>query len=591
MRTRLCSRPIGSSVVLATCLAAIACATTHGGTRDSSRSRRQTAVDNPFPDEAELEQIASRPQPTREKLLGRKVAAAEAWTLHGPGATETADRTYAGSDPNAKALATVTADDAEGRRVTGGMQCFAEEIGRFVLTHGEPPAQDIQDFVAARCGTTVTHPAVTTGSEGLFPAEGLVLPRDRDGLAKLVGSLPAGAQIGVWIGRDGDRTMQAFAYGVSEVELEPLPLASGAHGWVELRGRMRWQPEVLLGHATQGTMGFGTCEPLPGAATSPPAFALRCPVSPQDELAVIELHAVPRGRLLGRTVLRVVVSPRGVVPNAYQAPALSLPVSEGDHDETAVITAINALRRSAGLSPVSAAERQTEVAERLLPHLLAAIDDPTQAELADQITLGLIAGWKVEGNVQSGRFFLETSHHGWSLERELSAQLLSPVTRSQLLDPDTTVVAYAELADETLGMRRSLVASYQLFVDRDYAPEIAAFFDLIDRQRAVRGLEPVVRVESEQDRVVLQRTAARVRDGKVDPDGALEEILEHYVEQNNRSFQALMLHPYELEGWTPELEGELVTAPSVAAAVTMSHWSPPGSAWGRQLVLVVFTVL
>jgi hypothetical protein len=78
-----------------------------------------------LPDEAEIEQIANRPRPPSEKLFGRKVAAADAWTLHGPGATETADHDYAGADPNGKALAAMSADDAEGRRVTAGMQCFA----------------------------------------------------------------------------------------------------------------------------------------------------------------------------------------------------------------------------------------------------------------------------------------------------------------------------------------------------------------------------------------------------------------------------------------------------------------------------------
>jgi len=578
------------TAILAALLVASACSPTTRGTRDPS-SRTSTALDDPFPKEEVLEQIAARPRPAPEKLFGRKVAAAEAWTLQGPGATETADHPYTGSDPNAKALATVASRDAEGRRVTAGMQCFAEELGRFVLAHGDPPAEDIEAFIAARCGTTVVEPAFTTKPEGLFPPDGLALPRDREGLADLVASLPAGAHMGVWIGREGDRTMQAFAFGVPQVELEPVPLASGAHGWVELHGRVKWEPEVLSGHATAGALGFDGCESLPGVAVSPPAFALRCPVSPQDELAVIELHAVPRGRLLGSTVLRVAVSPRGMVPNAYSAPVLPLPVSEGEHDQTAVITAINALRRSAGLGPVSAASGQTTVIESLLPHLVAAMDDPSQAELADQIALGLVAGWKVEGNVRSGRFLVQASHYGTSLERELASQLVSPFTRAQLLDPDTSAVAYAELADETLGMRRSLVASYRLFVDRDYTPEIAAFFDLVDRQRVVRGLEPLVRVEAEQDRTLLQRTAARVRDGELDPSAALEELLQHYVEQNDRSFQGVMLHPYELEGWVPQLEGDLVTAPRVAAAVAMSHWSPPGSAWGRQLVLVVFTVL
>lgn len=593
LRRLLRPRLVRATLVFAAFTATPACSTSSREARSpSSRDAAKPAgFDDPFPNESVLEEIAARPRPAPETLLGAKVAAAEAWTLHGPGATETADRDYAGPDANATALAAVAAGDGKGRRVTSGMQCFAEELGRFVLAHGNPPAKDIEAFIAARCGTTVMHPSFEVEREGLFPPEGFVLPRDRDGLGTLVGSLPAGAHMGVWIGREGEHTMQALAFGVPEVELEPLPVASGREGWVELRGRLWWEPESLVGYSTLGAWGSSHCQPLHGAAASPPSFALRCPVSPQDEQAVIELHAVPRGRLLGRTVLRVVVSPRGSVPNAYRAPTLSLPVSKGEHDQTAMVTAINALRHDAGLRPVSAAAGQTQVVDRLLPHLLAAVDDPTQAELADQITLGIIAGWRVEGSVRSGQFLLGTSHHDWSLERELAAQLFSPAARAHLLDPDTATLAYAAVADDALGMRRSLVAGYRLFVDRDYSAEITAFYDLVDRQRAVRGLAPILRVDAEKDRALLLRTAERVRKGQLEPGAAMDQLLQHYVDENSRSFQGLMLHPYTLEGWSPELEGDLVTAGQVAAAVVVSHWSPPGSAWGRQLVLVVFTVL
>jgi hypothetical protein len=466
-------RLLRSSYVLAACLCASACAGEGRDAREPSSRRSRASVDDPFPAEAELEEIAARPTPAPEKLFGAKIAAADAWTLHGPGATETADHAYAGDDPNALALATVAAGEGKGRRVTAGMQCFAEEIGRFALVHGDSPALDIADFIAARCGTTVVRPMFTVRPDGLFPPDGLSLPRDRDGLATRVASLRAGAHLGVWMGREGERTVQVVAFGVPDVELEPVPLASGRLGWVELRGRVAWDIDQLIGRVTQGALGFATCEPQPGVAVTPPELALRCPVAPQDEAAVIELFATPRGRLLGKEVLRVIVSPRGVVPNAYRAPVLSLPVSEGEHDLTAVVTAVNALRHRAGLRPVSAAAEQTVVVEGLLPHLAAATADPSQTALADQIALGLMAGWRVEGNVRSGQFFFDGSHHGWSLERELAAKLSSPVARAKLFDPDAAAVAYATIDDEARGLRRSLVASYQLFSDRDYTPEIA----------------------------------------------------------------------------------------------------------------------
>lgn len=215
---RLHTRPVRSTILLTTCLVAAACTPTSRGPRDpSSRDAQRSGVlEDPFPTEAVLEEIAARPRPALEELFGRKIASADAWTLHDPGATETADRDYAGSDPNAKAIAAAAAGDSEGRRVTAGMQCFAEEFGRFVLAHGDPPARDIEAFMAARCGTTVVRPVTLAKPEDVFPPDGLVFPRDREGLATLLGSLPPKAQLGAWIGSDGDRTMQAVAWGVPE---------------------------------------------------------------------------------------------------------------------------------------------------------------------------------------------------------------------------------------------------------------------------------------------------------------------------------------------------------------------------------------
>ncbi len=85
--------------------------------------------------------------------------------------------------------------------------------------------------------------------------------------------------------------------------------------------------------------------------------------------------------------------------------------------------------------------------------------------------------------------------------------------------------------------------------------------------------------------------AVRIREGRIDPIDALDDLLTYFVDQTGRGFQGLLLAPHELDGWEPELEGPLVTAPKVAAAVTISHFVPPGAAWGRHLVLVVFTEL
>ena len=113
----------------------------------------------------------------------------------------------------------------------------------------------------------------------------------------------------------------------------------------------------------------------------------------------------------------------------------------------------------------------------------------------------------------------------------------------------------------------------------------------VDRQRAVRGLDPVIRVDGANDRAILDDDPRRMRDEGLHPESGLDELLEHFAEQNHRSFRGLLSFPHQPNGWEPELEGEIVTAPGGAAAVTISHVAPRGAAWGRQLVLVVFTEL
>lgn len=190
-----------------------------------------------------------------------------------------------------------------------------------------------------------------------------------------------------------------------------------------------------------------------------------------------------------------------------------------------------------------------------------------------------------------GSFFSTGAPSNWSIERDLASELLSPHSRARLFDPAATAVAYASLSDPSHAMRRSIIATYSEFRDRDYTSEVTAFFDAIDRRRAARGLPPVVRVQGPEDRRTLARIAARVREGDVDPETALEELLRHFAQSTRRGVQGRLLLPYSLDGWEPEIEGDLVDGRSVAAAVTISHFQPAGTAWGRQVVFVVFTVL
>lgn len=68
-------------------------------------------------------------------------------------------------------------------------------------------------------------------------------------------------------------------------------------------------------------------------------------------------------------------------------------------------------------------------------------------------------------------------------------------------------------------------------------------------------------------------------------------MLAHFAQGTRHDFQGLLMLPHSLDGWEPRLTGELVTSPSVAVGIMISHFQPEGSAWGRTIVYVVFAVL
>ncbi len=552
---------------------------------------RAVPVPDPFPDEDTLAAIAARPAPGEAELLGEVVAPVDTWDLEGRGSLSTEWALYEGADLDARALGSALATDTTGRRVTRGMQCVAQEHGRFVLEYGDDPAADLAGFIAARCGTTVARVGVTVRrmpTEELPPA--LDVRRDGQAIAHMIEAMEPGASVGLWRGTRGAESVIAFATGAPDVEIEPVSLFAATRGQVEIRGRVAWPYDNLRGFATHDEVGYYTCTPIRGEHPVAPAFALRCPVRVHDDMAVIELHATPPGRLLGRRVLRLIVAPGGAVPDAYHAPTLRLPIASGAHDVVAVAAAINAMRRRAGLTAVSVAAGQSTVLDDLLPHFFAATDDPSAKDLADQIALGMIAGRRVEASVRWGAFFSNHTPSSWTLGRELAAELLSPQARAQIFDPDATAVAYASLSDPSHGMRRGVIATYSTFGGDDPA-QVQRVFDALDRQRGARGLQPIVRIDGRRDLEVMRQASARVGEGQLEPEDALDDLLRHFVGETRRDMRGTILYPSSLAGWEPKLDGSLVTAHEVAAAVVVGHVQPPGAAWARPLVMIVYTEL
>src|SRR5262249_9711578 len=128
-------------------------------------------------------------------------------------------------------------------------------------------------------------------------------------------------------------------------------------------------------------------------------------VDATDSAAWIEVAAFPAGRVLGHVVASVVVFPKGEPVAVYHdAGYVTRSVPAGADARDQLLRLVNEVRRGAGLPEVTLAPKQSEVAERVAPHSFAALIGTEPELVADQIVLGLRAGWDVDGEVMNGDF-------------------------------------------------------------------------------------------------------------------------------------------------------------------------------------------
>ncbi len=93
---------------------------------------------------------------------------------------------------------------------------------------------------------------------------------------------------------------------------------------------------------------------------------------------------------------------------------------------------LNDVRHAAGLPPLALEPKQSQVNQRLAPHLYQASTDGN-TELQDRIGLGVLAGWDVEGVLRDGGVHSGSVTSTRSPGRYLSYTLESPFARFILL--------------------------------------------------------------------------------------------------------------------------------------------------------------
>jgi hypothetical protein len=561
--------------IFALCSIFFAACRPDGGTKQPSEDS-SLCLPQPFPAQDRLDAIAAGPPPAPAEPM--KYASVDTWTLQGKlpmksGATPA-------TTTEATTLAKILGPE---RPVTEQMSCFAREVGGFTLAHADEPPPELVAWIAARCGVGHVGANLLIAKPGPVGAGVLDAERDRGPILDAASSVPGPADFGIGLVEHGKSVTAFIAAAPRKITLAEVPMIP-QNGRVVVAGESAAPIGWIRGHVTLGEDGVGRCAPVAAQSTSPQAFALSCAVDQEDPSTTIEIIVGPPGTIMGNIQLSVWASPDASLGSTWTAHSIATPVGGAEVDALAWLSSINAIRERNRLAPWSLAKAQSDMLGALTPHLFDA-----HPSVRDEVALGILAGWKVEGSIRNADLQYFHVPSGVPLARSFGAAMTRPAFRALVMS-DNRDVGAVSLRAGTLGADRLVVAGYGLFNQRDYLMEEEAFLDQLDAHRTARNLPPVERVGGPKDRKLLRDMADRVRNGESEPMDELEELLEHFMRVTGHRMRGAIFTTLTLDGFRPDFHDVLATATGVVAMVKIADWRPPGSAWGQQIIYVVYTV-
>jgi hypothetical protein len=533
-----------------------------------------------FPTRDVVAKLAAAPVPA--KLSDDHAKDVPSWELMGP-LPDAVERAPAQDDsPWGKLFQEVAAPRGDAALLTEAMRCVARENAAFYLANDALPAEMLERFITARCGapTGLAGSALQTiTGDASIPDEKIYQQfhaKIRETAAKLLGG--GRYEAGLAYVRKGGKAVIAISVVPQTVRLERTPLAVGADGNVVIRGEVIGQAASLRGLINRGKHGYAECT---ASTTVPlPRFVITCPASREDEVAWLMVNAYPPGRVLGSPVVEMMVWPSGAPGKTYAKLARGgAPASASSTDE--LLAEINRVRAEAKLPTLRLAEAETRTAAQLAPHYFGAVEGGKDDGVADQVALGLVAGWEVEGMVRTGNFVSTWVNDAASWAEVVRAAIARPIGRVAIFDPTAERVAVGPTG--TAGGRGVVLSTYALFDGYRHDDDARILAARIGAARVERGLlQPQLVVELNGE---AERAAKSVQAGARAPLEALSDLLGHASERFGRSVRGWVAEASSLD--RIRLPQELLAQPSLVLGIGAAHHRPPGAAWGRFVVLIV----
>jgi hypothetical protein len=443
--------------------------------------------------------------------------------------------------------------------------------------------------VSARCGV----PSAEVGFghvEGPAPeslSEDRIFDEWRRTLSETIeGQLAGGPRfVGVWFGREDGYAVAVVASGKRDVRVDPLATILGEDRRLVLSGEALVPVGELRAVINQGRHRAAECASNPAVAL--PRFEFDCDAAPGDSTTWVAVLLVPPGRLLGRSVLEILLRAPGERADVYRHPPqiASVAVTDLARLPEEMTDLVNRVRREAEFAPLKLVPEQSRMASELAPHFFSALFRETNEPLLDLVLLGMMAGWQVDGIVQRGQVSAAWVSESNDVGRLLAEALDHPLSRETLMDPECEKIAIGALAGEPSGSDSALaalIATYEIFSEASHAKMQALLFERFTRARAERGLGPPDRLPELEG--LVMGAASRIESGE-EPKRVLDRLIRESVDVLRRPVNGWFFEVTDLDDL--EFPEDFLNRGRLRLAIGVSYHQPEREPWGRYVVMLV----
>jgi hypothetical protein len=548
-----------------------------------------------FPSPQALAELAKQSPPDLAPSPTEGEVPAGGWSVDSAEvAAATPEEAWQPSDPWEGAFQSAVGQAKPTARITRALSCVARQFGRFRLeTSADPPA-DLVRFVAGACGVTVPWVESRWFSPGVENAatDPRLFEREAHQInAGLLSNLPAGTtEVGFWFGRGHGRAVAVMTSATALVRWKQLSLVADQSGDVVLAGEYTQPVNHFAAYVNHGRFGVEACPIDPGV--SRPRFRIVCSMGHGDPTDWVQLYAVAPHRVLFTPFAQILVRRDGGSPLAFPASATVeiRQVSSSDELTGAILEHLNRVRVAARLAPVRLSMAESATAKGVTGAFFGAAfargerDTPANQTRMDDIALGLLAGWQVEGTIREGFFVSSHAPRTRDAGRWLESALTLPFGRVTLLSAEADEIAIgSQVLPGSRGLA-ALVTAYRHFTANDHRADVERLYERLALARARRHLARPVRLGGMDE---VMRTELRfVEDGRASPAAVLNTVLQDGTSRFGAGMRGYTLECTDLDAL--EIPEDFINRPNLFMEIAVSHHRPPGAAWGQFVILVVY---